>query len=419
MFKQIRTVLSLLSSAGILKFAGGLQGLLIYIRAGYEDFNTFEISLIGVGWAVGFIAGSLYVPHIVKNVGHIRTYSVMAALGAIAILLNVMLVTPYAWVILRAISGFCFAGAYMITESWLNEKATNETRGSVFSTYMIVSLAATMFGFLLVSFVAPDDDSLFLFGAILFCLALVPTALSKITQPKPLANTKINLKEIYNHSPVAAIGCFLVGIGNGAFGGMSAAYGQNIGLSTQMIAYFMMFAIFTSLFSQKPFGKLSDRMDRRFVVIGITIGASLCAFIIYWLDSRDNLTILGLLGLYGAFMYAQYSILVAHANDHATPENLVTVAGGLLLLYGIGTIFGPIMAGVFMTQLGASALFLSNAIVHGALAIYTIYRVFRREAVPMAQRRKFRGMLLGRNSTPQSAVLMPKSKPIKVYDDVQ
>ncbi|MBL1241742.1 MAG: MFS transporter [OCS116 cluster bacterium] len=419
MFKQIRAVLALLASAGILKFAGGLQGLLIYIRAGHEKFSTLDISLIGVGWAIGFIAGSLYMPAVVKRVGHIRAYSVMAAFGAIAILLNVLWVNPMSWVILRGISGFCFAGASMITESWLNERSTNETRGSVFSTYMIVSLATTMIGFLLVSFVAPDDDRLFLFGAILFCMALLPTALSKITQPKPLTNTKVDLKAIYANSPVAAIGCFLVGVDAGAFGGMSAAYGQELGLSTQMIAYFMMIAIFTSLFSQKPFGKLSDKMDRRYVVVGITIGAALCAFAIFWLDSRNDYVILGLMGLYGAFMYSQYPILVAHANDHAKPGSLVTVASGLLLLFGIGTIVGPVMAGLFMTQMGPSALFLSNAIVHAVLAAHTVYRVFRREAVPMEQRRKFRRMLLNRNSTPQSAVLMPKSKPIQVRDDVQ
>lgn len=419
MFSQIRAVVALLASAGILKFAGGLQGLLIYIRAGHENFSTLEISLIGVGWAVGFITGSLYVPSMVKRVGHIRTYSVMAAFGAVTILLNVLIITPYAWVILRAVSGFCFAGAFMITESWLNEKSTNETRGSVFSTYMIVSLATTMFGFLLVSFVAPDDDRLFLLGAILFCMALVPTALSGISQPQPLANTKVNLKAIYENSPVAAVGCFLVGVTNGAFGGMAAAYGQGIGLSGQMISYFMVAAIFTSIFSQKPFGRLSDKMDRRYVAIMIATCACIVSVSIFLLDSRDEATILLLAGLYGAFMYSEYSILVAHANDHAKPGSLVTVASGLLLLFGIGTIVGPIMAGIFMTQLNPTGLFLSNAIIHGIMIVYIIARVFKRKAVPVGQRRKYRGMLLGRNSTPQSAVLMPKSKPIKIYDDVQ
>ncbi len=417
MLNQIRAVLSLLSSAGILKFAGGLQGLLIYIRAGYEEFSSYEISLIGVGWAIGFIAGSLYIPHVVKRVGHIRTYSVMAAFGAIAILLNLLIITPYAWAILRGVSGFCFAGAFMITESWLNEKATNKTRGSIFSTYMIISLAATMFGFLLISIIDPHDDQLFLIGAILFCLALVPTALSRIPQPKPLANPKLDLKAIFVMSPVAAIGCFLVGIGNGAFGGMSALYGQKIGLSTEMIAYFMMFAMFASMFSQKPFGRLSDRMDRRFVIAGVALGAAVCAIVIYILDSRDDIVVLGLIGLYGGFLYAQYPMLVAHANDHAKPGSLVVVAGGLLLLYGIGTIFGPIVAALYMNQFGPVGLFLFNAMIHSMLGIYTIFRLFRREAIPVAQRRKFRGMLLGRNSTPQSAALMPKSKPI--YDDIQ
>ncbi|NRA86952.1 MAG: MFS transporter [Rhizobiales bacterium] len=416
MFQQIRPVLALLSSAGILKIAGGLQGLLIYMRADFEQFSTMQISLIGVGWAVGFISGSLYVPHIVKSVGHIRTYSVMAALGAIAILLNLMIISPFAWVILRAVSGFCFAGAFMISESWLNEKSTNKTRGSVFSIYMIVSLAATMFGFLLISVVDPHDDKLFLFGAILFCLALLPTALSKIKQPKPLTSTKVDIKGIFKQSPVAAVGCFLVGIGNGAFGGMAANYGQKIGLSVEMIAYFMMFTVFTSLFSQKPLGNLSDKMDRRYIIAAVAFAACFFSILIYILDRRDNYSVLGLLGMYGAFLYAQYPILVAHANDHAKPGNLVTVASGLLLLYGIGTIFGPILAGAYMVQYGAAGLFLFNGCIHGLLGVYTIYRVFKRDAVPIAQRRKFRFMLPGKLSTPQSAVLVPKSKPI--YDDV-
>ena len=216
MASTLLPIAALLLGSAFLLMAGGLHGLLLPIRGNLEGFTTTELGLIGTGWSVGFMAGCLLMPMVVRRVGHVRSYGVMAAVAAVAILLNLLIISPTAWILLRALSGFCFAGAAMIVESWLNERATSSNRGTLFSVYQMVVFGGSTAGQLLMVITPTSDFFFFVIGAILYCLAVLPMALSAAQHPQPLKTARLNIRALYKNSPVSAVGVFLIGLVNGA-----------------------------------------------------------------------------------------------------------------------------------------------------------------------------------------------------------
>src|ERR1044071_4251249 len=180
-------IYALFFGSAFLMFAGGLQGLLLSVRGAEENFSLLALGLIGTGWSIGFVAGSIAVPIVVRNVGHIRAFSVMAAIGTVTILLNLLWINDVGWIVLRALSGFCFAGAAMIVESWLNEVADNKSRGTIFSIYVTINLAASTIGQIAMSITGTAGFLPFVIGAISFICALLPTALTSSPQIKLIA----------------------------------------------------------------------------------------------------------------------------------------------------------------------------------------------------------------------------------------
>ena len=229
-------IVSLLLSVFFLMAGAGLQGILLPVRGSIERWSTYEIGLLGTGYAVAFTIGCLLVPRILRRVGHVRTFTSLCALLAIAILLNAIVVHPVAWIAFRAAAGFAQAGSYMVIESWLNERVTNETRGRIFSIYMIVSMSAMMSGQFAMPLARPETPTPFMLGAILFALAIIPTALSRAPSPKPLADVKLDLPSAFRNVPTAAVGVFLAGVIAGSWNNMAPVFGERIGFSTAEIA---------------------------------------------------------------------------------------------------------------------------------------------------------------------------------------
>lgn len=385
--------------------AGGLHGLLLPLQGTLEGFSTFELGLIGTGWSVGFVAGCLLVPTIVQRVGHVRGYGAMASLAAVAILLNALILSPTAWIALRALSGFCFAGAAMIVESWLNERATTENRGTLFSVYQMVVFAGSTAGQLLMVITPPSSFFFFAIGAILYCLAILPTALSTARNPSPLKAARLDIRALYANSPVAAVGCFMIGMVNGSFGTLGAVYARRIDIPVADIAILMAGAVLGGSLIQYPLGRLSDRMDRRRVLLGVAIGAMVVAVLIIAIQPREPLIVTGLAILFGAMIYPMYGIAVAHANDFAAADDFVKIAGGLLLLLGFGMMLGPIVASIAMDRLMPEGLFVFTAVIDLLLAGYVAFRMAQRDA---PKRDAFRGVPL-KAVTTESAVLDPRA----------
>ncbi|MCX5496991.1 MFS transporter [Kaistia dalseonensis] len=406
---QLIPVAALLMGSALLLVAGGIHGLLLPIRGSIEGFTTTELGLIGTGWAIGFVAGCLIVPTIVRRVGHVRAYGVMASIATVVILLNLLFISPWAWIVLRGFSGFCFAGAAMIVESWLNERATKENRGTIFSVYQMVNFAASTAGQLVLATRPTDGYFFFVLGAVFYSLAILPSALSTAQTPRPLKTTKLDLKGLFANSPVAAVGCFIIGMVNGAFGTLGAVYSQKIGLPTETIALVMSGAVLGGALTQVPLGRLSDKIDRRYVLIGVATAAIVMTLTISILNPTDPWVVIGLVTLFGGMVYPMYGLTVAHANDFAAPDDFVKIASGLLLMSGIGTMIGPIIGALAMEHLGPQGLFTFCGAMHALLIVYIGYRLMRRPAVRDVPRDVFQSVPMLKNATPETAALDPRA----------
>ena len=372
---------ALLVSAAILLAGGGLLSTLVAVRANLEGFPLPAIGLMTSAYYAGFIAGCLYTPYLVKRVGHVRVFAALSALTAAGALLHVLFVNIPVWVVLRGVIGFSFAGLYVLIESWINEAAPNEQRGQVLSIYRMVDLAAVTAGQFMLSMADPKDFILFSVVAICICLAIFPISISTANTPKPLTETSLNLKKLIRVSPLASIGCFAVGLTNGAFWGVAPIFVTDLGHSVLMVSTFMSVVIFAGALLQWPAGWLSDKLGRRQLILFMSLGGAAAGIFLWVYGAVDsNMMLIGG-ALYGLFGMQVFGLCAAHANDRAEPHEFVAVSGGLLLIYGAGSVVGPSAGAIAMSRFGTTSLFAYTAIVHLLLGLYTLYRSTQRRGV--------------------------------------
>jgi MFS family permease len=406
--------MALLLGTLFLFLGNGLHGLLLPVRGAAEGYSNEVLGFLGTTWAAGFVLGCFVSPKLVMRVGHVRAFSTFVALILVNALLTGIIVDAYWWVALRVITGFCTAGTSMIIESWLNERATNESRGMIFSFYISITLIGVVGGQMLVGVFDPATTILFMICGIVYGFAVMPTLMSTAATPQPLRSIKLDLPLLYRNSPVSFVGILMIGIANGAYGTLGAVFGSRVGLDPSTIALLLSVTIFLGAIMQFPAGKLSDRIDRRYVLAALSALAAAAALAMVATTPSDPLLIFIFVGIYGAAANALYPIAVAHANDFAKPDEFVKVSGGLLLLFGIGTIIGPTLGGPVMTAAGPYALFAVTAVAHLLISAYAIYRSRTRAAIPAEDRENVPNLPISASpmsSTPEGLSLDPRAAP--------
>ncbi len=411
MSRALAPLAALLLASAILLTGNGLQSTLIAVRANMEAFPILVIGSLMSAYFIGFVAGCFINPRIVERVGHIRTFAAMAALACAAALLHALIVSPIVWLLLRIVVGFCFAGLAMVAESWINEKATNQNRGRLFSVYRSVDLTAHTFGQLLLTVADPAGTHLFILVAVMISLALVPIALTTTTAPRPIQTTSFRITKVLETSPLAAWGALTAGLSNGAFWGLAPIFVQNNGFDLEAVAYFMGVVIMGGAMLQFPLGYLSDRLDRRQVLVVIALCGGLSSLLLAYIPAFGLGALLLAAVIYGAFAMSHYSMAVAHANDHADREDFVEMSSGLLFLFGIGAVSGPFLAAALIWGLGDVALFLYTAAVQLVFSMYGLYRLLMRRGIPLAEQSAFMPATSAPRSTPQAVELDPRSAP--------
>jgi MFS family permease len=414
MRQNLFSVLALLIGTLFLFLGNGLHSLVMPMRGTSEGYSETVLGFFGTSWASGFVLGCIFARPLVKRMGHVRAFSGFISVIAINALTTGIIIEPYFWILSRAVTGFGAAATAMIIESWLNERATNESRGMIFSLYISITLLGVVGGQMTVAFIDIHTPVLFMIAGIFYCVAVIPTLVSNAQSPKPLSEVRLDLAALYQNSPVSFFGILLVGIANGAWGTLGAVFGAKAGLSSGDIALMMTITIFAGAAMQLPAGRMSDRMDRRYVLAILSGIAGLAGLQMFVLEPVNVITMLILVGVYGAAANALYPITVAHANDFAKPSDFINVSGGLLLLYGVGTVIGPTVGGPIMQHFGPYSLFAVTTLSHILITAYAIIRSRLRAPIPVGERDSYSSVSSGAPMTPESLSLSPRSQPAQV-----
>jgi len=320
------------------------------------------------------------------------------------------MIDPIVWLILRIFTGICMLGMYLVIESWLNSLTTNETRGRLFSIYMAINLLALGCSQYLLLIYDIKSLASFALIALFFSLALVPIALTFISQPVQVPKAHLGIRHIYTTSPLAVFGALISGIVNGAFWGMGPVYALSVGFDVSGIALFMSGVVFGGSLLQWPLGHLSDRYDRRLVIIGVSLVASVAALTVFsMIDLHRSIGLLAVF-IFGGCAFSIYSLSMAHACDHIEPEQVLEISTSLLLLSGIGATLGPITAGLLMEWLGAHVLMPYFAGLMMLLASLALLR--RSIGSPISTKDKANFVTMARTSSAMLE-LDPRAEPVE------
>ncbi len=402
---HLRSIGALLFSTFLMMLAVGLQGILIPLRAAAEGWSRTEIGWIGTAYALAFTAGCVLTPVLVRRVGHIRIFAAAQALLGTSLLLHALVLNPWAWAVFRMIGGLALAGGYMIIESWLNERVSNAARGTMFAAYMIASMSGVAAGQFMLPLGDINTPFLFMIGTLIYSLAMLPIALSTAPSPQPLARVSLDLLALYTKSPAALVGSFLAGVIFGNWNYFGPLYGQSVGLSTTGIATMQTAAMVGGMIFQLPFGRLSDRLDRRRVMaLAGAIGVAVSWTMVVAASVEPTVVVGGVFAL-GSVLFTIYGLNVAHANDKADAGEFLQVSGGLLIVYGIGTMVGPQLGGRLMDRFGPSGFFVAMAIVYALYGTYALWRSIRAEAPTPNLRTDFKVMPATPVQTPETMAM--------------
>ena len=371
MNKTLAPVAALLISVSILLAGQGLQGTLLPVRASLEDFTTVAIGAMGATYFLGFTLGCLKGGELVRRVGHVRVFLAMSAIASASPLIHGLVVNPVAWGVLRLLTGFCLSVLYIVIESWLNDSATNENRGVIFSIYSMITLSVLAAGQMMTLMYDPSGFELFIVASVLVSIGAVPVALSTAPSPEQPDSVAIDLPRLYRISPSGTFACLVIGLANGSFWALSPLFAAKTGNNVSAAAWFMTAAVVGGAITQWPLGLLSDRIGRRKVLVGVSFAGSLAGLGLFLLAPvLEFWSAIVLAALWGTLAFPLYAIAVAYANDFAGPSEYVTVSSGLLLVYGLGAIAGPFIASILMTYIGSGGLFGFSAFVHMALVVF-------------------------------------------------
>lgn len=399
------SIAPLLAGTALLQLGNGALGTLLALGMSAQGVPTWVIGAVGTAYFSGLIAGTFFAHRLISNVGHIRAYTALGSTFSAATLAHPFLPDPLAWGALRFVEGFCISGLFMCTESWLNERATNKVRGSIFSIYQITVYSALGSGQFLLNLGSIEGFGLFVVASIMVSLAVVPVAITRVEAPQLPELTRFGFARLYAISPLGVVGCFAAGLVLGAFYGLGPVYAQQIGLDIPATTQFMGITIVGGLLLQWPIGRLSDHFDRRTVMIGLCLATFAVSLAIVFATGRTVVGLLVLGPVFGGVVFTLYPLAVAHANDYIEPRHLVSASGGLVLAYSIGAGIGPLLAAALMTVTGPMGLFEFAGAAALGTALFAFWRMQRREAVE--DQAPFQAMP---KTTPLAAELDPRGE---------
>jgi MFS family permease len=388
MLRVISNCWALFLGMGLIMLGNGLQATLLGVRASLEGFGTTITGVVMSGYFIGLIIGCNIVPKMVGRVGHIRTFGALASLASTSILVQAVFVAPGVWWIMRFITGFAYAGIYIVAESWINEASENGTRGKLLSFYMLINLAGLAGGQMLLNIAHPSGFELFVLVSLLISLAVIPTLLSTGRPPPFEVLESVGILKLYQVSPLGVFGMFVTGMSIGSFYGMGAVYAAEIGLSVKEVSFFMGTLILGGFLFQYPLGWLSDRYGpMKIIIFSCTAGAVVCGFAMNF--SHEGVLFYALVAAVGGLAMPLYSLCCVHTNDYLTPTQMVAASGTLVLLSAIGATIGSPFTALAMDLFGPQAFYGSIGVMLCSIAVFALWRSTQRTEVELEEQGDF------------------------------
>jgi len=366
----------------LIMLGNGLQGTVLGVRGALEDFGSLTMGLVMSGYFIGFLGGAQVTPWLVRRVGHVRVFAALASLISAAMVIYAAVVHPAAWVLMRVVVGFCMSGVYVVAESWLNDGVENRLRGQALSAYLIVQMMGIVLAQALLNAADPAGYDLFIVMAVAVSVAVVPILLSVSPAPVFERTRRMSLGELYRTSPLGCLGSFFLGGMFACMFGMASVYGSKAGLTNLEISIFIGAIYVGGMLFQYPIGWLSDRMDRRLLILIVTAVGAAAALLGLLLGEVFWLLVLSA-AVIGGTANPLYSLLVAYTNDYLEPEDMASAAGGLIVLNGVGAAGTPILVGYVMDIAGPPSFLAFMAALMGAIAVYALYRATVRPSTPV------------------------------------
>ncbi|MCI2394525.1 MFS transporter [Aliiroseovarius sediminis] len=368
----------LLLSVILLQLSSGGVGPLDAVSGLELGFTKAEIGLLGSAHFVGFFIGCWWAPRLMGTVGHARAFAGFTAMGAIGLLAHMLWIAPVPWAVMRIATGLSVAGAYTVIEAWMNASITNETRGRAMGGYRVVDLGGSLAAQLLIGVLEPAHYVSYNMLALTCCAAILPLALTRASQPETPSAPRLRPALAWTRSPLAVAGVIVAGITSAAFRMIGPVYGQEVGLATGQLAWFLASFVLGGALAQLPVGWLADRYDRRGVLIGLSAAAILSCGVTVMASGMGQSAAFVTAGLFGFTTFPIFSVSAAHANDFATRAERVELSAALMFFYAVGAIASPLVASGLIEQFGPPALFAFIAAGHLGLIIFGLARSHQR-----------------------------------------
>jgi MFS family permease len=407
MLKVLTHSWPLLMGVMLLMVGNGIQGTLLGIRGNLEGFTTYQLSYVMAAYFLGFLFGSWAAPRMIRRVGHVRVFAALGSLISAILVIYPVYPDWVVWTLLRILAGFCFSGIYITAESWINNTASNETRGQALSAYMIVQMIGIIASQVLLNLPDPSGFALFILPSVLVSLAFMPILLAPTPAPAFDSARRVSFGRLFRISPLGCVGMLLTGGIFSAMFGMASVWGAQEGLTLSQISLFVGALYVGGLVLQYPIGWASDRMDRRTLIMGLSAAAALAMLAAALLPLPFE-ALVGVAVILGGITNPVYALLIAYTNDFLPREQMAGASAGLIFLNGFGAVFGPTATGWMMEQVGPSGFFVFIGVLYTALTAYALFRMTRRAAPTVSG--AFRGVTPGASPLAVEAVLEEAAK---------
>ena len=425
MNKVFRNSWALFMGMGAIMLAYGYQNALLGVRAVIEDFSLASTGFMMSGYFVGYFIGARTIPSVISGVGHIRVFAAFASVASLAILVHSIFINPLTWFVLRVITGYSMVSIYTIAESWLNDRSSNKNRGKVLSIYMIILYGSMGLGMFMLNFSSPEKFQPFILISVLMSAALLPILLTKRKPPQFKKIQSMSLRDLYNSSPLGMVSAVLYGIVQSALFTLLAVYAAAMNFSIFDISLVTFLLAISGAVSQYPVGYISDKFDRRKVIIYSTFGAAIFAFLaIFSVGTMylpeglgsSKLWFYIFLVLFSVCSLPMFSLILAHTNDFITRDKFVAAGAGLQFAFGLGAISGPFLCSLFMGLVGNNGFFVFLIFFHCVIGFYGIHRMKVR---PSEDNPDSQFVAVPTTITPVGLELNPSAEPIEEPEKIK